>query len=66
LGDADIARLVTDSDPTAACRALIDAGLAAGADDNVTVAVVHAGAGALRPKAAGLGATLRRLVGRSR
>jgi PPM family protein phosphatase len=66
LGDADIARLVVDADPTAACRALVDAGLAAGADDNLTVAVVHAGAGAARPKAAGLGATLRRLVGRGR
>jgi protein phosphatase len=67
LRDAEIARLVTGPAPADACRALIDAGLAAGADDNLTVAVVHAGAGApARPRATGLGERLRRLVGRSR
>ena len=65
LRDADIARLVTGPAPAEACQALVDASLAAGADDNLTVAVVHAGAGASpRARPAGLGARLRRLVGR--
>jgi protein phosphatase len=67
LKDQDIARLVTGPTPAEACQALIDAGLAAGADDNLTVAVVHAGAGApARPRPVGLGEKLRRFVGRGR
>jgi serine/threonine protein phosphatase PrpC len=67
LPDADIARLVAGVDPDGACRALVDAALAAGADDNVTVAVIHApGSAPARPRAAGLGEKLRRLVGRAR
>jgi protein phosphatase len=68
VADADIARLSGDADPATACRALVDAALAAGADDNLTVAVVHAegGAAAERPASAGLGDRLRRLVGRAR
>jgi protein phosphatase len=66
LPDADIARLVSGPAPGEACQALVAAGLAAGADDNLTVAVIHAGAGVARPRPAGLGARLRRLVGKDR
>jgi protein phosphatase len=64
--DADIARLAGDAPPDDACHALVDAALAAGADDNLTVAVVRA-PGTAQPaqRAAGLGATLRRLVGKA-
>ena len=67
LGDAEIARRVADVEPDVACRALIDAGLAAGADDNLTVAVIHApGAAPARARPAGLGDRLRRFVGKAR
>jgi serine/threonine protein phosphatase PrpC len=65
--DADIARLTAGVDPARACRALVDAALAGGADDNLTVAVVQPiGLGPGRPRAAGLGDKLRRLVGKGK
>jgi protein phosphatase len=67
LPDDDIARLVADVDPEGGCRALLDAALARGADDNLTVAVVHSLNGApAQSRPAGLGDKLRRLVGRAR
>jgi len=63
ISDGDIARLAGGAEPEAACRALVDAGLAAGADDNLTVAVVRVVGGVARPRAATLGDKLRRLVG---
>ena len=65
VADHEIARLVAGVDPDGACRALVDAALDAGADDNLTVAVIHAAAAAARPRAVSLGARLRRLVGRA-
>jgi protein phosphatase len=66
ISDRDIAHLASDADPGAACRALVDAGLAAGADDNLTVAVVRMPGGPARPRPATFGDKLRRLVGRTR
>jgi protein phosphatase len=66
VGDGDIARLVSAVDPEGACRALVDAALAAGADDNLTVAVIHALGGSARPRPPSLGDRLRRLVGAGR
>jgi serine/threonine protein phosphatase PrpC len=60
LPDTELARLAGDADPDAACRALVDAALARGADDNLTVAVVHPAGGApAHPRAGGLGHRLR-------
>jgi PPM family protein phosphatase len=65
LPDADLARLVAGVDPQRACRAILDAALAGGADDNVTVAVVDPrSTGVPRAREAGLGDRLRRLVKR--
>ncbi|HVU50293.1 MAG TPA: protein phosphatase 2C domain-containing protein [Polyangia bacterium] len=66
ISDGDIARLASDADPDGACRALVDAALAAGADDNLTVAVVRMPAGPPRPRPATFGDRLRRLVGKAR
>jgi protein phosphatase len=68
VADAEIARLVTGAEPEAACRALVDAGVTGGADDNLTVAVIHVQIAGKRttPNPNGLGDKLRRLVRRGR
>jgi serine/threonine protein phosphatase PrpC len=66
LSDHDIAQLTSDVEPAAACRALIDAAIARKTQDNVTAAVIRM-VGAMpdpRPER-GVGASLRRLIGRS-
>jgi protein phosphatase len=67
LPDGDIARLAAASEPEGACRALIDSALAAGADDNLTVAVVRMlGEAPPRRPPKTLGDRLRRFVGRGK
>ena len=64
--DEDIARLVTDAAPDAACRALVDAAIALKTTDNVTAAVIRVvGPTPERPPAQGVGARLKRLIGRA-
>lgn len=67
LDEAHMERIVRDVEAPAACRTLIDAANGRGTIDNLTVAVLRmTGATPDGPPAAGLGARLRRLVGRAR
>ena len=67
VSDEDIAACVTaEDDPERACRALVDAALARHTTDNVTAAVIRiVGPTPLRRPDPGVGARLRRFLGRS-
>jgi PPM family protein phosphatase len=67
VSDEDIAACVTaEDDPEQACRALVDAALAHHTTDNVTAAVIRiVGPTPLRRPDPGVGARLRRFLGRS-
>ena len=65
VSDGDIARLVGDLEPAAACRALVETALGRETMDNVTAAVIRVvGATPPRPSASGVTGRLRRLIGR--
>jgi serine/threonine protein phosphatase PrpC len=67
LPDEDLAPLVEGVEPVRACRAILDAALARGADDNLTIAVVAPrNAPRAKTKEAGLGDRWRRFVARGR
>ncbi len=66
LSDEEMARMVEGCDAAGACRALLDAANERGTPDNVTAAVVRMiGPAPGAPPPGGLGARLRRLLGRS-
>ena len=66
LQDSDFAALASASEPERSCRALIDTALARKTTDNVTAAVLRmVGPTPGAPPAGGVGAKLRRLIGRS-
>ena len=65
LTDDDIARLVTDAEPAAACRALVDAAIARQTTDNVSAAVIRVVGPTPERPSRGVGARLRRLMGRA-
>jgi protein phosphatase len=65
LDDGELAQTVEGREPDAACRALVETANARGTPDNLTAAVVRViGPTPPGPEPAGLGARLRRLVGR--
>jgi len=66
ISDDDLARLASTYEPDEACQAFLDAAVAGGADDNLTVAIVEVlnGVSPSEPRPRGLGERLMRLVGR--
>lgn len=64
LGDREIARCLGEGDAASMCATLIERALASETNDNATAAVVRAVDVPTHPARAGLGARLRRLIGR--